>query len=274
MKKINNCRFCKSNNLTNVVNLGKQTLTGVFPISPNEKITKGPLILCLCKNCSLLQLRHSFDLNEMYGKNYGYRSSLNSSMVVHLKNKAINLKKKYHIKKNHYVIDIGSNDGTFLNFFSGYQNLIGIDPTIKKFKKFYRKEIKKIEDFFPSNQIEKILNSKKVKLITSISMFYDLENPLQFVENIKNLLDKEGIWHFEQSYMPSMLKQNSYDTICHEHLEYYSLSIIKKILNKGGLKILDVDLNDINGGSFSVTAGHIKSKVKPNNKLINSIINK
>ena len=82
MKKINNCRFCKSNNLTNVVNLGKQTLTGVFPISPNEKITKGPLILCLCKNCSLLQLRHSFDLNEMYGKNYGYRSSLNSSILL------------------------------------------------------------------------------------------------------------------------------------------------------------------------------------------------
>tara|TARA_B100000787_G_C16183635_1_gene293304 strand:- start:316 stop:1542 length:1227 start_codon:yes stop_codon:yes gene_type:complete len=274
MKKIDNCRFCKSKNIANVVNLGKQTLTGVFPKKPDEKITKGPLVMCLCKNCSLLQLRHSFDLNEMYGKNYGYRSSLNSSMVKHLKTKAFNLRKKYHIKKHHYIVDIGSNDGTFLNFFSNFKNLIGIDPTIKKFKKFYRKEINKIEDFFPSNQIEKIIKYKKVKLITSISMFYDLENPLEFVENIKNLLDTDGVWHFEQSYMPSMLKQNSYDTICHEHLEYYSLSIVKKILNKGGLKILDVELNNINGGSFCVTAGHQKSKIKCNNKLIKSIINK
>ncbi|WP_440907473.1 class I SAM-dependent methyltransferase [Candidatus Pelagibacter sp.] len=269
MKKIVNCRFCKSKNLKDVINLGNQFLTGVFPSSKNIKISKGPLTVCLCENCGLLQLRHSFNLNEMYGKNYGYRSSLNSSMVNHLHNKSYNLIKKYKIRKNDFVIDIGSNDGTFLNAFKGFKNLIGIDPTIKKFKKYYKKNIITINDFFPSKKII----SKKAKLITCISMFYDLEDPLEFVKNIKKILDTNGIWHFEQSYMPFMLKQNSYDTICHEHLEYYSLNVVKKILNKAGLKILDVEFNNINGGSFSVSATHKKSKIKSNNKVINWLLN-
>ena len=268
MKKINKCRFCKSRKLSDVLKLGNQFLTGVFPKNKNSKISKGPLTLTLCKNCGLLQLRHSFDLNEMYGENYGYRSSLNSSMINHLHNKSINLIKKYKIKQNDFVVDIGSNDGTFLNSFKNFKNLIGVDPTIQKFKKFYKKNIIAIDDFFPSKKITKAMNNKKAKLITCISMFYDLEDPLNFVKNIKQILSKNGIWHFEQSYMPFMLKQNSYDTICHEHLEYYSLSVIKKILNKADLKILDVNFNNINGGSFSVTATHKKSKIKNNNKKI------
>lgn len=268
MKKINKCRFCKSERLKDVINLGNQHLTGVFPKKKNTKISKGPLIVTLCKNCSLLQLKHSFNLNEMYGENYGYRSSLNLSMVKHLKNKSINLQRKYLLKKSDFIIDIGSNDGTFLGFFKNFKNLIGVDPTIKKFKKFYSKNITQIEDFFPSSSILNHIQNNKVKLITSISMFYDLEDPLSFVKSIKKMLDKDGIWHFEQSYMPFMLKQNSYDTICHEHLEYYSLTIIKKILSKAGLKIIDVEFNNINGGSFAVTATHKKSKLSSNNKVI------
>jgi hypothetical protein len=272
MKKINKCRFCKSKSLKDVINLGSQSLTGVFPRNNDDKISKGPLIATLCVSCSLLQLRHSFNLNEMYGHNYGYRSSLNASMVKHLRNKAINLKKNFSIKKNEYIIDIGSNDGTFLSFFENYKNLIGVDPTIKKFKKFYNKKIKQIDDFFPSDKILKELKNNKAKLITSISMFYDLEDPLEFIENIQNILDKDGIWHFEQSYMPFMLKQNSYDTICHEHLEYYSLTVVKKILNKANMKILNVELNNVNGGSFAVTATHSNSKLKTNNKIIDWVL--
>ena len=148
MKKINKCRFCKSKSLKDVINLGSQSLTGVFPRNNDDKISKGPLIATLCASCSLLQLRHSFNLNEMYGHNYGYRSSLNVSMVNHLRSKAINLKKNFSIKKNEYIIDIGSNDGTFLSFFKNYKNLIGVDPTIKKFKKFYNKKLSKLMIFF------------------------------------------------------------------------------------------------------------------------------
>ena len=272
MFKIKNCRFCKSKKLKDVINLGFQSLTGVFHRKKNAKISRGPLVVTLCRECSLLQLRHSFDLEEMYGENYGYRSSLNSSMVSHLKNKSINLKRKYNIKQSDYIIDIGSNDGTFLNFFKSYKKLIGVDPTIKKFKKFNNKNILQVGDFFPSKKIFEELNENKVKLITSISMFYDLENPLDFVRSISQILDKNGVWHFEQSYMPFMLKKNSYDTICHEHLEYYSLTVVKKILKKANLKILDVEFNDINGGSFAVTATHIKSTMKPNNKIIDWLL--
>ena len=272
MKKILFCRFCKSNKLVDVINLGKQSLTGVFPKNVKDKVTRGPLIVALCKNCSLLQLRHSYNMEELYGLNYGYRSSLNSSMVNHLKNKAITLVKNYKITKKDFIIDIGSNDGTFLNFFKNYKNLIGVDPTIAKFKKNYNKEITQIEDFFPSNILNSKIKLKKAKLITSFSMFYDLEDPFEFSCQIKKMLTRDGVWQFEQSYMPFMLKQNSYDTICHEHLEYYSLTIIKKILEKAELKILDVEFNNINGGSFSVTATHGNSKKKSNQKIISWLL--
>lgn len=272
MKKILFCRFCKSNKLVDVINLGKQSLTGVFPKNVKDKVTRGPLIVALCKNCSLLQLRHSYNMEELYGLNYGYRSSLNSSMVNHLRNKAITLVKNYKITKKDFIIDIGSNDGTFLNFFKNYKNLIGVDPTIAKFKKNYNKEITQIEDFFPSNILNSKIKLKKAKLITSFSMFYDLEDPFEFSCQIKKMLTSDGVWQFEQSYMPFMLKQNSYDTICHEHLEYYSLTIIKKILEKAELKILDVEFNNINGGSFSVTATHGNSKKKSNQKIISWLL--
>ena len=103
-------------------------------------------------------------------------------------------------------------------------------------------------------------------------MFYDLEDPNLFVSDIYEILEDEGIWHFEQSYMPTMIKHNSYDTICHEHLEYYTLTNVFDLLNNNGFKILDVQLNDINGGSFSVTASKKNSKMISNIKKINSII--
>ena len=121
-------------------------------------------------------------------------------MVNHLQKKAINLIKKFKIKENDYIIDIGSNDGTFLNSFKGFKNLIGVDPTIKKFKKYYKKNIITINDFFPSNELKEKIRLKKAKLITCISMFYDLEDPLYFVKNIKECLAKRRAF-FEQNYI-------------------------------------------------------------------------
>jgi hypothetical protein len=199
----------------------------------------------------------------MYGDNYGYRSSLNNNMVEHLKRKSINLIKKYNIYYNDTVIDIGSNDGTFLKNFNN-KILIGVDPTIKKFSKFYRKDIIQVADFFSLDLIKEKIKNKKAKLITSISMFYDLENPIKFAEEIYDTLDKDGVWHFEQSYMPSMIRSYSYDTICHEHLEYYSLKSLKYILDKVGFKIIDLEFNDINGGSFALSVTKKKSNFPQN----------
>lgn len=176
IKKIDCCRSCKSKSLKDTFSLGRQYLTGVFPKKKNETITSGYLSLVQCNKCFLLQLKYNFDHDEMYGENYGYMSSLNASMQFHLKNKSRNLINRFSLKKGDLVVDIGSNDGTFLSFFSNKFKLIGIDPTIKKFSNFYKKNIIKISDFFS----EKIINKNiynKANLITSIAMFYDLEDP-------------------------------------------------------------------------------------------------
>ena len=160
--KIKNCRSCKSTHLIKVYSLCKQSLTGVFPPKKNTNITKGDFSMIICNRCKLLQLQHNFNTDEMYGSNYGYMSSLNKSMVSHLKMKALNLKKKYNLKIKNNILDIGSNDGTFLSYFNNKFKLFGCDPTIKKFKNFYRKDIKQIHLFFSSKHFE----NKKFDLIT------------------------------------------------------------------------------------------------------------
>ena len=272
--KISKCRSCQSTGLVKCLDLGKQALTGVFPSSKTYKISLGNLCLVFCKKCTLLQLSENFDQNEMYGTNYGYKSSLNPTMVNHLKTKANKLQKMAYLLNGDVVVDIGSNDGTFLSFFKKKYKLIGVDPTISKFKKDYKNHIIKIEDFFSEFTLSKHLINKKAKLITSISMFYDLENPLSFAKEVYNSLDKEGLWHLEQSYMPSMIKNISYDTICHEHLEYYSLKSIKYILDKANFKIVDIQLNKVNGGSFSLTVAKKNSKKFTKSKLINWLLKK
>ena len=218
-KEIKKCRIGNSSNLTTVLSLGEQYLTGVFPKDKSEKITKGPLELVWCSDTGLLQMKHSYSLEEMYGDNYGYRSGLNSSMVAHLQQKIKMLENLVDLSDDDLVIDIGSNDATSLKAYNGKHKKVGIDPTGLKFQHFYTDEITLIPDFFTAKTYKNIFVSKKAKIITSIAMFYDLEEPLKFVKDIENCLADDGVWHFEQSYMPSMLRTNSYDTICHEHLE-------------------------------------------------------
>tara|TARA_B100001175_G_scaffold289758_1_gene273713 strand:+ start:2829 stop:3983 length:1155 start_codon:yes stop_codon:yes gene_type:complete len=248
--------------------LGNQYFTGIFPSNRHSKIPRGNLGMLICNNCKLLQLDENFDSNEMYGDNYGYMSSLNKSMISHLYLKALNLKKKYNLKSKNSILDIGSNDGTFLAFFNKNFNLFGCDPTIKKFGKFYRKDITKIQNFFSSNLFKNI----KFDLITSISMFYDLPDPLKFAKEINSILKKNGVWHIELSYMPMMIKNRSYDTICHEHLEYYSLKSLKYLLTKAGLKITNLSFNQINGGSIEVDVVKKSSKYKECKDLINWVL--
>lgn len=268
--KINKCRISGKEDLVSILTLGDQYLTGVFPASTDTVVTKGPLELVWSPESQLVQLRDSYDLGEMYGENYGYRSGLNQSMVAHLTSKIHHLEKKVDLFPGDCVIDIGSNDATSLKAYTtqGIKK-IGVDPTGEKFRQYYSDEIQLIPDFFPSGEVKAKIGSAKVKIITSIAMFYDLEDPIAFARSISENLDKGGIWHFEQSYMPSMLRLNSYDTICHEHIEYYTLYNIKYILDRADMKIIDVQMNAINGGSFAVTAARKDSPIKPNDVLIN-----
>ena len=256
-KKVEKCRICGNHNLVGILDLGKQMLTGVFPKFKDDEVTVGPLKLVKCYGdnaCGLVQMEHSYDLGEMYGDNYGYRSGLNASMVAHLKAKVKRILSKNQLKPGDLVIDIGSNDSTTLQAYPAIDlNLVGIDPTGKKFKSFYPSHINLISDFFSSNLVKQNLPNQTAKVVTSFSMFYDLEAPLDFMREVYEILDDDGIWVFEQSYMPTMLKTNSYDTVCHEHLEFYALKQIQWMANNIGFKIIDVEFNDINGGSFSIT---------------------
>lgn len=252
--EINKCRISGSKNLIPVLSLGGQYLTGVFPKTTTEAITKGPLDLVWCPDSGLLQMKQSYDLGEMYGDNYGYRSGLNASMVRHLSQKVRFLEKLACPTDQDTIIDIGSNDATTLKAYSVKSKKVGIDPTGKKFSEFYTDDLILLPDFFSAKLFQAALPKDKAKIITSIAMFYDLEDPNKFVADIESVLADDGIWHFEQSYMPSMLRTNSYDTICHEHLEFYSFKVVKNILERAGLRIVDVQMNAINGGSFAVTA--------------------
>lgn len=271
--KIEKCRVASSDHLIPVLNLGQQVLTGVFPKSAQEVVTRGPLELVWCPTSGLIQLNHTYNPEEMYGANYGYRSGLNQSMVEHLTSKVLYLQRLVALQHGDIVLDIGSNDGTTLKAYTASGiNRIGIDPTGSKFQQYYTSDIKLVPDFFSAKAYRSIF-SKSAKIITSIAMLYDLDSPVDFARQIAEVLAVDGIWHFEQSYMPSMLRMNSYDTICHEHLEYYSLGVIQKILEQADLQIVDVVTNAVNGGSFAVTATHRSCKtIKPNRPVIDWLL--
>lgn len=253
--EINCCRICGSKELVDLLDLGDQALTGVFPKSTDQDVSVGPLQLVKCGDgCGLVQLKHSYSPDDMYGDNYGYRSGLNASMVKHLRNRVAEAREWVSLKAGDIVLDIGSNDSTTLQSYgnNGFR-LLGIDPSASKFSQYYPEYIDLVPDFFNRKNFQKVFGEEKAKIVTSIAMFYDLEDPTQFMRDVYDCLDDNGIWVFEQSYLPLMIERNAYDTICHEHVSYYAMRQIQWMADRVGFTILDVELNDINGGSFCCT---------------------
>jgi len=255
------CRVCGSTALTPVINLGEQYLQGSF-VKPGKEMPpmrRIPMSLVRCdptkdeNACGLLQMEHTVPPEILYSA-YWYRSGTNNTMRTHLKSIAEEAMDILNLSSG-TVLDIGCNDGTLFNYFAKGFRKYGIDPSD------VAQEIDKhtatvIQDIFPSDELLKCLQETKIDIITSIAMFYDLEDPVAFAKSVKNILAPEGIWIFEMSYMPMMLKMTSYDTICHEHLEFYSLAVIEHILKKSAMKVFNVTLNDINGGSLRCYATH------------------
>lgn len=257
MQEATRCRICGNTHLVGLLELGSQRLTGLFPAPGEPEPSEGPLELIKCHGgseaCGLVQLRHSFAAEEMYGDNYGYRSSLNRSMVTHLRGIVERLQAAVTLQPGDVVLDIGSNDGTLLSCYPSHGlELIGVDPTSRKFADYYPAHIQRVEALFPSDELRDLLDGRRAKIVTSIAMVYDLEDPVGFFRHVAQVLADDGLWLLEQSYLPSMLAANAYDTICHEHLEYYGLSQIEHLAARAGLRILDVTLSDANGGSFAV----------------------
>jgi len=275
------CRICGNKDLIPVMDLGEQELTGIFPPQKDQSVTSGPLQLVRCNDefdpqmCGLLQLRHSCDISEMYGGNYGYRSSLNQSMVSHLNDVVKKILDLVALNKDDLLLDIGSNDCTLLKMYpSAGLTLVGMDPSGYKFRNYYPDHVTLIPDFFSAERFEKTFGQRKAKVITSIAMFYDLEAPLDFMREVYNILSDDGIWVFEQSYMPAMLESHAYDTICHEHLEFYGLKQIKWMADRVGFKIIAIEFNKVNGGSFLVAAAKKDSPYPEAERDIYTILEK
>ena len=269
------CKNCKSSKLKKVINIGKQPISSHFYINKKINLRNYSLDLYECQYCKLIQLKDIAKLKDMYGLNYGYRTSLSPLMISHMKEKVKKILIQSFLKKRDNVLDIGSNDGTFLNFLSKDSNLklYGIDPSAKKFQKYYNPKINLIIDYFNKKKITgKINKNIKFSLITSFAMFYDIEDPNKFCREINYFLEKDGKWILELSYFPLLLENLTYDQICHEHITYYTLNTFKKIANKNNIKILDFNLNNINGGSIEIICAKANSKFTSKDNKINNQI--
>lgn len=254
------CRACGSASLKKVIDLGPQYLQGSF-LKPGKEVPpmrKIPCTLVRCNPeedehaCGLLQMEHSVPSAILYSA-YWYRSGTNYTMRNHLKSivdEVLTLAKDQILR----VLDIGCNDGTLLNYYPESFKKFGVDPS--DVAQEVKPPVKVVQDIFPSVQLDKILIGTQLDVITSIAMFYDLENPVEFTRSVKEHLSPTGVWVFEMSYMPEMLRKNSYDTLCHEHLEYYSLTSLEYITKKAGMRIFKISFNEINGGSIRCFATH------------------
>jgi len=254
------CRVCGSPALTKVIHLGEQYLQGSFikPGRLDPPLRRIPLSLVRCdpsrdeKACGLLQMEHTVPPEVLYSS-YWYRSGTNQTMRSHLQGIAEEAAAMVP-RSAARVLDIGCNDGTLLGCYPAGFEKFGIDPS--NIALSVQEDITVVQDLFPSDELKARTQGKPFDIVTSIAMFYDLEAPLEFTRAVRDVLAPEGLWVFEMSYMPTMLEMNSYDTICHEHLEYYSLAVIEHILRQTGLKVFNVSLNDINGGSIRCFATH------------------
>ena len=269
--KIKKCRSCKKTKLKKLFSLGNLCFTGKFP-SINQIIKKKPIVLVICTNCELVQLSHNFDLKYLYGPDYGYKTGINKTMINHVHKVVKYLTKKTKLKKKDYVLDIASNDGSLLKSYNKDIFTFGIDPILNKYKEEYKNINFKVSDFFSAKNIEK-KTKKKFKIITALSVFYDSIDPNKFLKDVKKVLSKDGVFLLEFADLASIIKYKMFDTICHEHLEYYSSKVIINLCKKNGLKVFDIKSNDINGASKQYYVCHVNSKYKDNLHVINKILN-
>lgn len=269
------CRVCGSSALTKVIDLGEQYLQGSF-VKPGKEIPPSrniPLSLVRCdptkdeRACGLLQMKHTVPPEVLYSA-YWYRSGTNNTMRTHLQGIADEAAAIVG-KSNARVLDIGCNDGTLLSYYPKDFKKFGIDPS--DVAQEIGGDVTVVQDIFPSDELLDKFQGQPCDIVTSIAMFYDLENPIEFSKQIKNILSPAGIWIFEMSYMPTMLKMTSYDTICHEHLEYYSLAVIEYILRQADLKVFNVSHNNINGGSLRCYATPVDNFIYKKDEFIQNI---
>jgi NDP-4-keto-2,6-dideoxyhexose 3-C-methyltransferase len=251
---IKQCRLCDSKRLTRVLSLGNQFVSD-FITSTGEH-PRSPLELVRCRDCGLVQLKHTFPRASLY-RHYWYRSGISKTMREALSDVATKASLVAIPAAGDIVVDIGCNDGTLLRSYPKQGlRLVGFEPAENLVEDARKGTTWIFNDFFKATTFQEKFGSEKAKIITSVAMFYDLEDPNGFVADIARCLALHGVCVIQQNYLATMLEKNGFDNIGHEHLEYYSLSTMQKLLAKHGLEIFDVETNDVNGGSFRTYIGH------------------
>ncbi len=257
-KNISHCRICGNDGLHQVLDLGEQFLSSSFVKSNEEDAfseARVPLTVLLCNVCGLVQLRETVDRDLMY-RSYFYRSGVNPMMRDALADVTRDIKAHANLQEGDSVLDIGCNDGTMLTYFPITMRRIGMDPAQNINRHALDPSIHIIEDYFSADKARAANNDALFKAISSIAMFYDLDDPNAFVSEIKSVLAPGGTWCVQLSYLATTIETMNFYDICHEHLLYYSLRTLKFLMEKHGLKIIDASLNDVNGGSLRFFAVH------------------
>jgi hypothetical protein len=257
------CRICGCQHLAPVLSLGNQRIAGAFADPKGgEPVRRAiPLELVRCdmtrdqEACGLIQTRHTVPGSILYSS-YWYRSGVNRTMTENLHGIAQGIESIVSLEPGDLVVDIGCNDGTLLDgYASPGLRYIGFDPSdVGRYA--VEKGYEVVRDFYSAEALRRRHPEQKAKAITSIAMFYDLENPRATVVDIAEALAERGIWVMELHYLPAMLEANAFDAIVHEHLEYYSLAVLERLVGEAGLEVVAAELNDINGGSIRLFIGH------------------
>lgn len=265
--KIKNCRNCNHNHLIHLFSLGKMSFTGKFPKSFSQNVPKAQLNLLMCKNCKLVQLDRNFNIKYLYGRGYGYRTGINQTMTNHVKKTVKTVSAMVNLKTKDHVLDIASNDATLLNFYKNHVVTVGIDPLVNKYKRYYKKINYKSSNFFHISEVKKLKIKKKFKIISALSVFYDLRDPNKFLRHVKQLLEEQGVFILEHADLYMIIKNKIFDTICHEHLGFFSSKVIIEMIRNNGLKVFHHEYNDINGGSSRYYICHKNSNYKTKNSI-------
>ena len=273
-KRIKHCLLCRNKKLKKVFSLGNLIVSNFVKKNNIKKGIKAPLQLLYCNKCSLIQLSHIAPQEIMYRRFYWYRSGVTKMMKLALKNIFEESLKYVKLKKNDVILDIGANDGTLLKYYKKEDYItIGCEPA-KNLKKNLRKNCHfSINNFWKKRELDKLLiksNLKRPKLITAIGMFYDLEDPNQFIRDAAESLDENGIFIAQLMCLKSMIEKNDIGNICHEHIEFYSLRSLKFLFEHNGMEIFKIEENDINGGSYRIYCRKFKKgsiKMKNENVL-------
>ena len=255
-RKIKKCRLCSNKKFIRIHDFGNHYVSNFVSKNNINKGIRAPLNLIYCNNCKLLQLEHSAPQEIMYKKFYWYRSGVTNTMKVALKDIFLKIKKMSLLEKGDTILDIGANDGTLLKYFknSGFTT-IGCEPAKNLTKELKINSNYIINDFWKFKYLKDILDKyrlKKPKVITAIGMFYDLENPSKFISDAAKSLDNDGIFVAQLMCLNSMIKQNDLGNVCHEHLEFYSYRTLKFLFENNGFKIMKIEENEINGGSYRI----------------------